>query len=508
VGRDRGPPLILKLEARQERRNTKVLEAFVKGFFLLIDPLNFGMLIVGVIIGSILGFIPGVGGVVGVALILPFTFLMEPEVALPLIIGLVAVVTTADTIPCVLIGTPGSAGSQATILDGYPMAKNGEAGKALGAAFFVSAVGGVIGAILLSVSVPIFRPLVLSFGISEFLAMGILGLSMVAVLTGRSPLRGVIAAGLGLLLAMVGQDPINAIGRWYMGFPYLLGSLNVVAVALGLFALPELVDLCAGGSQIHRHGGKVEGKLSGVKEAMRHKRLILGSSIIGAWIGFLPGMGTVVANWVSYSCALMFCKPKDKFGKGDIRGVIAPESANNASVGGALIPTLAFGIPGSTVMALMLAALWIQGITPGQSLLTEKLHLVYLVIWSLAVANILGAVLAYAFTDQIARLTNVRIQLLAPLIIVPVLSGSLLTTNHIGDVIVLLIFGVVGWLMKHLGWPRPALVLGFVLGPMLEKYYFQTTMIFGNTWLQRPIVIAILTLAALGVFFGYRLRPR
>jgi TctA family transporter len=204
----------------------------------------------------------------------------------------------------------------------------------------------------------------------------------------------------------------------------------------------------------------------------------------------------------------MFCKPKDKFGKGDIRGVIAPESANNASVGGALIPTLAFGIPGSTVMALMLAALWIQGITPGQSLLTEKLHLVYLVIWSLAVANILGAVLAYAFTDQIARLTNVRIQLLAPLIIVPVFSGSLLTTNHIGDVIVLLIFGVVGWLMKHLGWPRPALVLGFVLGPMLEKYYFQTTMIFGNTWLQRPIVIAILTLAALGVFFGYRLRPR
>ena len=486
-----------------------MLEAFVKGFLILIDPLNFGMLIAGVIIGSMIGFIPGVGGVVGVALLLPFTFLMEPEVALPLIIGLIAVVTTADTIPCVLIGTPGSAGSQATILDGYPMAQRGEAGKALGAAFFVSAVGGVIGALLLSVSVPIFRPLVMSFGISEFLAMGILGLSMVAVLTGRSPLRGVIAAGLGLLLAMVGQDPINAIGRWYMGFPYLLDSLNVVAVALGLFAIPELIDLCARGTQIHKHGGgKVEGKLSGIKEAMRHKRLIFGSSMIGAWIGFLPGMGTVVANWVSYSCALMFCKPNDQFGKGDIRGVIAPESANNASVGGALIPTLAFGIPGSTVMALMLAALWIQGITPGQSLLTDKLHLVYLIIWSLAAANILGAVLAYVFTDQIARLTNVRIHLLAPLIIVPIFSGSLLTTNHIGDLIVLLVFGVLGWVMKHLGWPRPALVLGFVLGPMLEKYYFQTTMIFGNAWLQRPIVIIILVLAALGVIFGYRLRPR
>ncbi len=486
-----------------------MLEAFEKGFLLLIDPFRFGMLVAGVLLGSVVGFIPGIGGIVGVALLLPFTFLMPPEVGLPLIIGLIAVVTTADTIPCVMIGTPGSAGSQATILDGYPMAQKGEAGKALGAAFFVSGVGGVIGALLLSISVPIFRPLVMSFGISEFLAMGILGLSMVAVLTGRNPLQGVISAGIGLMFAMVGPDPINTIGRWYMGFPYLLERLSVVAVALGLFAIPEIVDLCIEGTQIHKHAnGKIMGKFSGVVEAMRHKRLIFGSAMIGAWIGFLPGMGTVVANWVSYSCAVMFCRPNDRFGKGDIRGVIAPESANNASIGGALIPTLAFGIPGSTGMALVLAALWIEGVTPGQSLLTDKLYLVYLIIWSLAIANILGALVAYAFTDQIARLANVPIHLLAPLILVPVYAGSLLKTNDIGDIVVLLFFGMLGWVMKHLNWPRPALVLGFVLGPILEQYYFQTTMVYGSSWIGRPLVIIILTLALLGVIFGYRLRPR
>ncbi len=486
-----------------------MLEAMEAGLFLLFVPAHLGMLVAGVIIGSVLGIIPGLGGVVGVALLLPFTLMLEPASALPLLIGLVAVVTTADTIPCVLIGTPGSAGSQATILDGYPMAQKGEAGKALGAAFFVSAIGGVVGAAMLSVSVPIFRPLVMSFGISEFLAMAFLGLSMVAVLSGRNPLKGVIAGGLGILLSMVGEDPINAVGRWYMGTPYLLDKLSIVAVALGLFAIPEIVDLCVRGTQIlNKENQKIEGKLSGVKEAFRHKRLIFGSAIIGGWIGFLPGMGTVVSNWVTYSCAVMFCKPNDQFGKGDIRGVIAPESANNSSMGGALIPTLAFGIPGSTVMALLLAALWMQGIVPGHSLLTTQLHLVYLIIWSLAIANILGACLAFAFTNQIAKLTRVRIHLLAPLILVPIFGGALLKTNHMGDIILLLLFGILGWLLKHLNWPRPALVLGFILGPIMEKYYFQTTMIYDSTWLLRPSVLIILALAALGIFFGFKLRPK
>ena len=485
-----------------------MLDAFISAFFILFQPVNFGFLLIGIALGSFFGLIPGLNGVVAIALLLPFTLFFSPEAALPLIIGLLAVTTTADSITAVLIGTPGTAGSQATVLDGYPMARNGEAGKALGACFFASGVGGIIGAIFLSLSVPIFKPLVLSFGISEFLAMGILGLSMVAVLTGSNPLKGIIAACIGLMLAMVGPDPINLVGRWTLGTDYLLDKLNVVAVALGFFAVPELIDLMAGGQPIHAGDGKISGKMSGVRESMKHKRLIFGSSVLGSFIGFLPGMGTVVANWIAYSCAVIFCKPKDRFGKGDIRGVIAPESANNASVGGALIPTLAFGIPGSTATALMLAALWMQGITPGQSLLTSKLYLVYLVIWSLAVANIIGAVLAYVFTDQFAKLANAKIEILAPLIIVCIFAGSLLDTGQYGDILVLLITGIFGWCMKHLDWPRPALVLGFVLEPLLELNYFQATMVYGWSWLTRPIVMVILGIAVIGTVLGYRARMR
>jgi putative tricarboxylic transport membrane protein len=486
-----------------------LLHAFVQGFQELINPINMAALVAGVVAGSILGFIPGLNGIVGVALLLPFMTLMPPEVGLPLMIGMVAVVTTSDSIPAVLIGTPGTAGSQATIMDGFPMGQNGEAGKALGAAFFVSGVGGVFGAAVLSISVPIFKPLVLSFGVSEFLAMGILGLSMVSALAGRDPPRGLIAAGMGILLSLIGQDPINAIGRWTLGTPYLLDGVDLGIMALGLFSIPEITNLCVRGTQIIKDSSiRIEDKFSGIKESMRHKRLIFGSATIGALIGFLPGMGTVVANWIAYTCAMMFCKPNDKFGKGDIRGVIAPESANNAAFGGALIPTLAFGIPGSTVTALMLAALWAQGITPGESLLTTKVHLVYLIIWSLAIANIIGAFLSYIFTNQIARLGKVHINILAPIILVPIFAGALMSTNSMADVLTLIGIGILGWVMVYLDWPRPPMVLGFVLGHFLERNYFKATMVYGDHWVYRPIVLVILALAAAGIFLGVKLRPK
>ena len=487
-----------------------MLDAMVQGLLVLLHPLHFAFLIGGVFMGSLIGLLPGLGEVVGVALLLPFVFLMEPETALPLMIGMLSVVATSDSIPAVLIGVPGTAGSQATIMDGFPMGQNGEGGKALGAAFFASAIGGLFGAFVLSLSVPIFKPLVLSFGVSEFLAMGILGLSMVAALTGRDPLKGIIAGCVGIMLSLIGQDPVNAIPRWTLDTVYLLDGLNVVAVALGLFALPELTGLCVRGTQIIKDTHvKLADKYSGVKEAWQdHKGLIFGTAAIGAWIGFLPGMGSVVANWLAYTAAMMFSKSNEKFGKGDIRGVIAPESANNAALGGDLIPTLAFGIPGSTTMALMLAALWAQGITPGEALLTNKLYLVYMIIWSIAIANILGAGLCYFATDQIARLGKVNINILAPIVLMVIFGSGLTKTNDIGDIVILLTIGTVGWAMVYLDWPRPPLVLGFVLGPTLEENYFKATMVYGSDWITRPIVLTILGLAVIGVFFGAKMRPK
>lgn len=487
-----------------------MLEAMATSLTILLAPDRFAVLIGGVLLGAVLGFIPGLGGVVGVALLMPFTLFMDAEYALPLIIGMIAVISTTDTIPSVLIGSPGSAGSQATIIDGYPMAKKGEAGKALGAAYISSMIGGIIGALVLTASVPIFRPLVMSFGIAEFFSMGLLGLSMVAVLSGRSPILGITSAGIGIMLSLVGPDPVNAIARWSLGTDYLLDRLDVVAVALGFFAIPEIIDLCVRGTQIAEKlpERKISGMGSGVLAALRNKTLIVCTSMVGALVGFLPGMGTVVANWLAYSTAVMFCRPNDQFGKGDVRGVIAPEGANNASTGGDLIPTIAFGIPGSTVMALVLTTLWAKGITPGRSLLSTNLHLVYLMIWSLALANIIGALLAFTFTNQIAKLVNLPIKVLAPMILLPIFGGAILTHNEIGDVVIMLVFGVIGWVMKHAGWPRPGLILGFVLGPVLEKFYFQTTMVYGNAWLLKPSVLAILCIAILACVFGFRMRPR
>ncbi len=484
-----------------------MFEALWDALFLLFIPSYMGLFILGVFLGLVIGAIPGIGGVVGLALLLPFTMKLEPAAALPLLIGLLAVINTSDTIPAVLFGTPGSVGSQATILDGYPMAQKGEAGKALGAAFTVSLIGGVIGAVILTISVPIITPIVMMFGSPEFLVMCLLGISMVSVLSGRHPLRGLIAAGLGLLIAMVGQDPILAVARWYLGQPYLVERISIVPMALGFFAIPEMLDLCIRGTQIVELPKQaLIGKLAGLREALRHKKLIVSSAGIGAWIGFMPGMGSVIANWVAYSWAVMVCKPKDGFGKGDIRGVIAPESANNASAGGALIPTLAFGVPGSTSMALILAAFWIVGIIPGPTLLTEHLDLVYLIVWTLALANIIGAVVCFLLTDYLAAVTKVPVHILVPLVLVVVFGGALLTTLHIGDIVVLLGFGVLGWVMKHLDWPRPPLVLGFVLSPLVEKFYFQSTMVYGITWLARPIVIVILTVAIISIYFGMKLQ--
>ncbi len=289
-------------------------------------------------------------------------------------------------------------------------------------------------------------------------------------------------------------------------FSYLTEQIPVIPVALGLFAIPEIVDLCIRGTHIVEQPKQaLKGKMAGLREAFHHKKLIASSTAIGAFIGFLPGASTAAANWIAYSWGIVFAKDKEKFGKGDIRGVIAPESANNASVGGSLIPTIAFGVPGGAAMALILVAFMIQGITPGPDLLTRHLDLVYLMVWTLALANIIGAGICFFMTDYLALLTKIDIRILGPMVFVMLFSGAFLSTRDIGDVVALLGLGILGWVFKHLEWPRPALVLGFVLTRILEKYYFISTMRYGFAWLFRPTVLGILALAVLGIYFGRRL---
>jgi TctA family transporter len=479
-----------------------MLEMAGQALVIISDPTRLMFLAAGVLIGLALGVIPGLGGIVGMALLLPFTYDMDAYSAFALLLGMGSVVTTSDTIPAVLFGVPGTTGSAATILDGYPLAKQGQAGRAFGAAYTASLIGGVFGAMLLAVSIPILRPFILFLGSPELLAFAILGLSMVAVLSGGTPLRGLAVAGFGLLITMIGQDPQTGTLRWTLGTLYLWDGLRLVPITLGLFALPELADMAiarrsiAGDSKIDARSGQWEG----VKDTFRNWFLVLRCALLGSALGSIPGIGAAVIDWIAYGHAARTEKGADKtFGTGDIRGVLASEASNNAKEGGALVPTIAFGVPGSASMAILLGAFLIHGLVPGPEMLTKHLDVTYTMVWSVALANILGAGLCFAFSDQLAKIALIRQPIIMPLILTVIFIGAYSGSRQWGDLYTLLLFGVLGWTMKRLNWPRPPLILGVVLGGIVERYMFISFQRYEFDWLMRPVVAVVFAIALWGL---------
>lgn len=475
-----------------------VLGAVSEALHIVLDPVRLLVLGAGVLAGLFLGIVPGIGGLSGMALLLPFTFTMDSYTAFAFLLGMSAVTGTSDTIPAVLFGVPGTSGAQATIMDGNPMAKRGEAGRALSAAYTASLIGGLMGALLLAVLLPVLRPIVLLIASPELLALTILGIAMVAVLSGSAPLRGLIAAGLGLMVAMIGGDPQTGTLRWTMGQLYLWDGLPIVPVMLGLFAIPALADLAINRQAIASESkyDTRSGMLTGFKDALKNWWLVLRCGGIGAGIGAIPGLSSSVVDWIAYGHAIQTEKgAKETFGKGDVRGVIAPESANNSITGGLLVPTVAFGIPGSASMAILLSVFLMHGLVPGPEMLSSHLDVTYSMVWSIAIANILGAGICFMFSGQLAKLAQLRYTLILPAVITVVFVGSFQATRDWGDLYTLLIFTVLGWTMKQLKWPRPPLVLGFVLGEILERYMFISFGRYGGDWLTRPIVMIVLLLS-------------
>ena len=474
-----------------------------KAFVTLMDPTRLMFLAAGCVMGLVLGIVPGIGGLTGTAMLLPFTFAMDPYSAFALLLGLGATTATGDPIPAILFGVPGGAASAATVLDGFPMAKRGEAGRALSAAYMSSLMGGIFGAALLAVSIPILRPVMLYLGSPELLAFSILGVSMVAVLSGSAPLRGVAAACLGIMIAMIGSDPQTGTLRWTMDSLYLWDGLRLTPLLLGIFALPELCDLLIGRTTISKVIDKAsiyKGQWQGVKDCFQNWWLIVRCSWIGGGIGSIPGISASVIDWLAYGHALKTEKgARDTFGKGDVRGVIASESSNNAKEGGALVPTIAFGVPGSATMAILLGAFLIHGLVPGPDMLHKNLDITYTMVWSVALANILGAGLCYAFSPQFAKLATLRYTLILPAVMGVVYIGAFEANRSWGDLVALLAFGLLGWLMKQNKWPRPPLVLGLVLGDSIERYMFISVERYGFTWLWRPVVAGLLILALIGL---------
>lgn len=484
------------------------MATFLEGLLLVLQWPNVGLLALGALVGVWLGAVPGLSGIVGMVIALPFTFGMDPVSAFVLLLSLYAVTTTGDTLSAVLLGVPGTAASAATILDGFPMAQRGEAERALGAAFAVSMVGGVIGGLLLALSLPVIRPVIVQFASPEFFMLGALGLTMVGALSGTSMLKGLVAAGIGLLISMVGYPPASPIPRYWFDQTFLLEGLPMVAVVLGLFAVPEVMELSIRSrsiSKIPRDQAAAGGLRQGIRDAVSNWFLVIRCSAIGIYIGMLPGLGASVVDWIAYGHTVQSAKDKSRFGKGDVRGVIGPEAANNAVRGGALIPTIAFGIPGSASMAVLLGALLIHGLTPGKQMLSERLDLTYSMVWTIILANILAAVALMMASRQIARLAFLPGHYIVPGVIVLVLMGAWSEMASLGVWGVLLGASIVGFWMKQAGWPRPPLLLGFILGPIMESGYRLSTQAFGQfAWMGRPWVIVFTALIVLTLVLQVR----
>jgi putative tricarboxylic transport membrane protein len=423
------------------------------------------------------------------------------------LIGLVAIIPTSDTFTSVLMGIPGSSASQATVLDGFPLAKKGEAARALGAAFSASLYGGLIGAVVLTFFIVVARPFILLFTSAELFMLTILGLSMVGVLAGNCLPKGLLACGLGLMFGALGGAP--ATGEFRMSFDnaYLGDGLPLVVIGLAMFAVPEIIDLLRGGGAISRSASLGKGWVQGIKDMWAYRWLCTRCAGIGCIIGALPGLGGSVVDWIAYGHVKQTASDKSQFGKGDIRGVLAPESANNAKEGGGLIPTLLFAIPGSGSMAVFLGGMELIGLEPGPSMVDCKLNLTYVIIWSLALANVIGAGCCLLISKSVARITTIRYVYLAPFMIMVICFAAFQATRDIGDLLVLFAVGLVGIMFKRFGFPRPAFLIGFVLADNSETYLYQAVQFYDWGFLLRPGVIIIFVLTILSVWYGARNAP-
>jgi putative tricarboxylic transport membrane protein len=473
-------------------------------------PATLMWIVIGSLLGVTLGMIPGLGGVVGMSILLPFVYGMNQADGIALLIGMVTVSATAEAFPAVLLGVPGTAASAATILDGYPLARQGKAAQALSASFISSMVGGLVGAVFMFAIISAVRPIIYAFGSPELFMLTLLGLSMVGTLSKGKPIAGLAAGLFGMALGCVGTAPELPQSRFTFGSNYLSEGIPLTVVAIGMFAIPELVELLAARRTIASTTSVEGGRIDGVKEAYRNKWLVLRSAIAGCFLGLIPGVGGTVIDWIIYGLTVRTSRDRSRFGKGDIRGVIGPDSANNSREGGNLIPTLLFGIPGGASMAVLLGGLLLLGIQVGPTMVTSKLHITLAIAWTMAAANVVGTGLCFLVSKRVARVCTVPANRLAPVLLVILIVAAFQARYDFMDVTLMLAFGVVGYMMKRTDWPRPPVLIGFVLAPSAEQYLHLSTSLYGWGWIHRPgvVIIAVIIIATLATGGVMWLRDR
>jgi putative tricarboxylic transport membrane protein len=482
-----------------------ILDAFVDGLRYFGDPGFILYLFGGVITGLIFGIVPGIGGLQAVALFLPFTYNMLPFHALPFMVATNAVSYTGGSITAVLLNVPGQETNAATMLDGYPMTQKGEGGRALGAALMSSGLGGMFTVLVALAMVPMVLPVVMNVMSADMVFMILLGLAFIGILTTGSRIKGLISGGLGLIISFIGYQSVTAVPRFTFGTSYIYDGIGLVPMALGIFAIPEALALAVQGGTIQQrkevvlHG--MREVWQGAMDVIRHWWLFIRSAIIGYIIGVVPGIGAIAASFIAYGQAKQTSKHPEKFGTGIVEGVIAPETANNASAAGALLTTLALGIPGSAPMAIFLGGLMMVGIVPGPEVLTKHLDLSLNLIVVIFVANLIGTALCFWLAPQLVKIAWIPARVLTPLVMVVALVAVYAFKENFYDVIVMLICGVLGLLMRKFGYNRPTLFLGFILGMLFEKFLFISLKAGGPLFFMRPISLTLIALII--ILFAY-----
>lgn len=480
-----------------------MIESILQGLGVLFRPDIIIYMLAAMAIGLVFGILPGLAGLTLLAIMIPFTWGMDPYQALAFLMAAYAVCYTGGSVTAILLNIPGTGPNAATVIDGFPMTQQGRAGRALGAALTASALGGLFGAIILALLIPVVVPIIMAFGSPECFFLVIMGISFIAALGRGSMVKAFISGLLGLFVSFAGYHAATGFDRYTFGFTYMMDGVKVIPCALAIFALPEMINLMYRGGTIVKEGTKVLAPAAdikeGVKDVFRHWWLFIRSAVIGTFIGVVPGVGGDVAVWVSYGHAKTTSKFPENFGHGSVEGVIAPESCNNAKEGGGLLPTLALGIPGSSAMAILLGAFLIVGLQPGPNFLKEHVDVAFTMVGALVIGNIIGAIVCMLAATQLVKITRVRAQLLAPFILCIICLGAYSGRSSFFDICMVFILGILGWAMRELKYSRAAFFLGFVLGGIAERYFDISIAAYGWKFFLTPISITLIAITILGV---------
>lgn len=497
---------------------TEIIQAFGIAAGTIAQPANLVLLALATAVGLFIGMLPGLGGTVVIALLIPLTFAMDPLVAFMVLVAANGGTSQGGAITAILINTPGKAPNAATILDGYPMARQGRAGEAIGASATASALGAILGIGVLVVMIPFMLEFVLMFSSAEIFWLGIWGLTLLAVVVSGDVMSGLISGAFGLLFAMHGIHNATALARWTYGLTFMLDGFKLVPALIGLFAVAEMINLVSQGEQIAMDeddeeseeeeilAEELQGRFKGAKAVFVHWSIFLRSSLIGVFIGAIPGVGGTAANYVAYFQAVQTSSNPESFGTGDIRGVIASESSNDAKEGGAYIPTLGFGVPGSSSMAVLFGAFLLHGITPGPLLMQNHLDVVGIVVLSALVSNIVSSIFGMATANQLTKLTQIDIMYLAPMVIGVAFFGSYALQNNVYNLAITAFFGILGFFMIKINMSRVPMILGMVLGPIIETQFFRALQISGNDYaifFNKPLDWILILLIIVGLFMPY-----